>query len=506
MRCIVKNRPAGLRLRSAALIGALAAAAALVLFAPSLVAGAASSRTAATSPLAGDLTTYDYGNTRSGDDPVDPHIAGLSAAPTWTATLNGAEFGEPLILGGRAYVATEGDSVYGLNATTGHVLWKLTVGRPVPISVVDSAPTLGSSCGNINPLGITGTPVIDPVSGELFVAEETELPGPASWRRVRHWLVAISLTTHHELWHRDIDPPHPNTSSSYYIAAEQQRPALTLLDGRIYAELGGLAGDCGQYHGYVVSLSEAGTGALGSYEVPTQREGAIWETNGALVSASGDLYVATGNGSSNTIADFDEGNSVVELSPTLRRLGLWAPGDWVQLNDDDWDLGSSGPIEVPGTTLLFVAGKPANNGDFGYLMSEGHLEGIGRGAFTGSVCTGGSGAFGADAAAVVGRRTLVFAPCGNGTVALAIHVAAKTFTRAWVASSGGPNGSPIVAGGVVWALNWNAGQLDGMNPATGHVFIERSTAGLPHFATPAVGDGRVLVPTSSGVEAFTTLG
>ena len=74
----------------------------------------------------------------------------------------------------------------------------------------------------------------------------------------------------------------------------------------------------------------------------------MWETDGAVVSPAGDLYVATGNGSSNTISHFDEGNSVVELSPTLKRIGYWAPSNWVQLNDQDWDLGSAGPDQRAG--------------------------------------------------------------------------------------------------------------------------------------------------------------
>jgi hypothetical protein len=41
-----------------------------------------------------------------------------------------------------------------------------------------------------------------------------------------------------------------------------------------------------------------------------------------------------------------------------------------------------------------------------------------------------------------------------------------------------------------------------MNPSTGHVVFMRSTDGLDHFATPSLGDGKVLVPTQGGVEAF----
>lgn len=455
----------------------------------------------------GALLTYGYGNDRSGRDTTDSHIGALSSKPVWHDSLDGAIYGQPLVYGGEVYVATENDSVYALAAGDGRVLWHLHVGSAVGLSVVDSAPTLASSCGDIDPLGITGTPVIDPLRGELFVAEETELPGASDWQGVRHWLVAVSLSTHRELWHRDIDPPRANSARSYYIPAEQQRPAITLANGRLYVPFGGLDGDCGQYHGYLVALPESGSGALESYQVPTQREGAIWETEGVLVAAQGDLYVATGNGSSNSISDFDEGNAVVELSASLKRIGVWAPDDWVTLNDDDWDLGSSGPITVPDSSLLFVAGKPISGGSFGYLMTEGDLGGIGHGAFRGSVCPGG-GVFGADASDVLGSgagtRVLIYAPCSSGTVALEVNTHAKTFHRLWSASTGAPNGTPIVAGGLVWALNWNDGELYGMNPGTGQVLIERPTDPLDHFVAPAVGDQRLVVPTTTGAEAFGT--
>ena len=505
-----------IRLSYRVLRGTLLAAiggAGLLLSAVPAGGGVSATAASAAAPLAssalGSLLTYDYGNSRSGDDSVDPRIVGLSTRPAWDDSgLDGAVYGQPLVYDARVYVATENDSIYALAAGSGRVLWRLHVGDAVSLSVVDAAPTLGPGCGDIDPLGITGTPVIDPGADELFVAEETEPPGASGWQGVRHWLVAVSLSTHRELWHRDIDPPHANSPASYYIPAEQQRPALTLADGHLYIPFGGLNGDCGQYHGYIVAVPESGAGALESYEVPTRREGAIWETEGALVSAQGELYVATGNGSSNSIDDFDEGNAVVELSPSLRRLGVWAPVNWVQLNDEDWDLGSSGPIEVPGTSLLFEAGKPASNGSFGYLMGEGQLGGIGHGAYTGGVC-GGGGVFGADASVVLGSgknaRVLILAPCGSGTEALEVNTEARTFRPLWSAATGSANGSPIVAGGVVWALGWGSAELYGMAPATGRLLIERATDPLDHFVAPAVGDGMVLVPTANGVEAFRTI-
>jgi outer membrane protein assembly factor BamB len=457
-------------------------------------------------PSLGDLTTYGYGNARSDLGTVSPVIANLSPVPLWARSLDAGVYGQPLVYGGAVYVGTENDTLYAIAAQTGRVIWRLHTGTAPSTSVIDSAPTLSSGCGDINPLGITGTPVIGTSTGEIFAAEETEVGGD-KWQDIQHWLVAVSLVTHQELWHRQIDPPYGNEAGHYYIPAEQQRPALTLLDGRIYVEFGGLDGDCGQYHGYVVSVPAAGTGRLLSYQVPTQREGAIWGTGGAFVSAAGDLYVATGNGSSNSVQAFDEGNSVVELSPGLARLGDWAPSNWVQLNDSDWDLGSAGPVPVPGTSLLFVAGKPAGPGSFGYLMKASPLEGIGKGAFTGPLCPSG-GVFGADAAAVVGAgagsRTYVYAPCGSGTEAVEIDARAMTFTRVWAASTGAPDGPPVVAGGLVWAVNWGSGQLYGMSPSTGKVVVERSTGALEHFATPAVADAALFVPTQDGVEAWST--
>jgi outer membrane protein assembly factor BamB len=63
-----------------------------------------------------------------------------------------------------------------------------------------------------------------------------------------------------------------------------------------------------------------------------------------------------------------------------------------------------------------------------------------------------------------------------------------------------------VAGGLVWALDWDGAALYGMNPVNGQVLVHRTTDALEHFATPAVGDGMLFVPSTSGVEAFRTAG
>jgi hypothetical protein len=386
-------------------------------------------------------------------------------------------------VGGQVIVATEGDAVYALNEASGRVTWHLQVGTPVSTSVIDQATGLNSGCGDINPLGITGTPVVDVGLDELFVADET-MVGTTKWQNIRHDLIAISLKTHRELWKRDIDPPKGNEAGGYTIAAEQQRPALTYANGHIYVGFGGLAGDCGEYHGFEIGVATNNKGATEIYQVPSATEGAIWETNGAVVSSPGNLYVADGNGASTT--KFDGSDAVIELSPTLKKLSVWAPSNWAELSASDWDLGSAGPIAIPGTTNLFVAGKP-QDGSFGYLLAENKLgQGPGAPLFKGSVCSStNAGDFGADATDVVtvgqSKETFIYAACGSGTEGLRYSGGpSPTFTQTWHATQGA------------------------MEPTNGVVKLSRTTAALNHFATPTVANGYLLIPTQTGVEAFTT--
>ena len=127
---------------------------------------------------------------------------------------------------GRVYVATENDTVYALSATTGKVAWSRHLATPVPAS---SLP-----CGDIAPtVGITGTPVIDPARGEIFVVADEESHG-----RPAHVLTGLSTSTGQVEMTRDVDPPGADT------AALLQRTGLTLAGGRVVFGFGGNDGDC----------------------------------------------------------------------------------------------------------------------------------------------------------------------------------------------------------------------------------------------------------------------
>src|ERR1051326_8737816 len=111
--------------------------------------------TATTTPTNNtDWPTYHRDNQRTGYIANTPNPHSLTKA--WSAQLDGAVYAEPLVVGNRVIVATEGDTLYALDPAHGTVLWHTNVGTPVPQSDLP--------CGNIFPLGITGTPVYDPAT------------------------------------------------------------------------------------------------------------------------------------------------------------------------------------------------------------------------------------------------------------------------------------------------------------------------------------------------------
>jgi outer membrane protein assembly factor BamB len=470
------------------------------------------------------ITTYHFANSRDGLDLGDPSFRNLGF--DWsdeTNLIDGAVYAEPLVWSGRIYVVTEADVVEALDAETGLVDWQVTVGTPVQAATVHAAPGVGPGCGTVFPLGITGTPVIDTAKNTLYLAEETQRRGTSGWQGVEHRLVAVGLTHGRVLWSRRIDPAGygDGRHGTYLVPAEQQRAALTLANGRVYTEFGGLSGDCGTYHGFVVGVPTRGSGTMVVYRTPSPTEDAIWAPSGAAVDAAGDLFVATGNGSTRD-PTFKMDNAVIELSPTLHVVSYFAPSDWSLRNGQDLDLGSAGPLLLPGGRLLFQAGKPGyaspqggTRESFGYLLEVGRLGGLGRPLFRGFVCPGSESVFGANAAGtftVNGHRTvLVFAACSGGTVALAVTTGRRpAFRRIWVASAGDPNGPPIIAGGLVWAVSTGAdgapgasGWLYGMSPITGTVLVtEQLDQPVNHFATPAAGDGQLVIPLTNGVEEY----
>jgi len=411
-----------------------------------------------------DWPTYHGDAARTGYSSSTPAVGRLHRA--WAAPLDAAVYAAPIVVGSTVIAATERNSVYGLDRASGKVRWHTRLGTPVDGGSL--------SCGNIDPLGITGTPAYDAATGRVFVVKTTRTGA------VRHQLVGLAAQTGKVQVRRDIDPPRQATD------VLNQRGALAVSNGKVYVAFGGLNGDCGDYHGHVVGVSTDGSGPLLSFRVPTPREGGIWAPSGVAVDKAGALYVAVGNGSAGAGDSYDGSNSITKLSPALAKVGLFAPRGWAQENHIDADLGSAGPLLVG--DFVWAQGKTST----GYVLRQSRLGGIGGQAATVSGCErqfGGAAAHGlvVYAACTDGVRQIVLGRDGHGRAG-------------WQAPSA-VDGSPVVGGGAVFSLATGDGVLYALDEHTGRGRGTVGVGAVSRFATPALSGGLALVPTKAGITA-----
>jgi outer membrane protein assembly factor BamB len=387
----------------------------------------------------------------------------------WTAHLDGAVYASPLIVAGHVLAATENNTVYALDVFSGAVVWKIHLGEPVAAS---SLP-----CGDIGPVtGITGSPAADPVAGRLYVV--------AFLSSHHHELFTLSLSDGSVVSQRDVDPVGSNPS------VQQERGALALGADFVYVPMGGLYGDCGAYHGYVVGVPLSGAATV-SYEVPSAREAGIWSPQGPTIGPDGSVYVVSGNGASESA--FDYSNAVIQLSPDLRSVrSYFAPSNWVALNAGDTDLGSVGATVLPSLGLVLAIGKEG----VAYVLKAGSLGGIGGQVARRAVCSGSWGG-------TAWSRSVVFVPCADGLYALS--VTSSSVDVAWHAEHPAL-GSPIVAAGAVWAIEPGSGTLYALDPVSGAVDYSIGLGSAQHFSTPAATDGFVVAPAGNNVVAISTGG
>jgi polyvinyl alcohol dehydrogenase (cytochrome) len=407
-----------------------------------------------------DWPTYHHDNARTGVAGQLIPLGELRRA--WQASMDSAVYGQPLVIDNKVIAATENDTIYALSAADGKVLWSVSLGKPIKGSDLP--------CGNIDPLGITGTAAYDDATGLIFVVAETE--------DGRHTLAGVDLASGVVMLRRALPPPKGDE------IAHQQRAALTVLNGWVYVAYGGLYGDCGNYIGSVVAAPTTGTGGLRSYAVPTTREAGIWAPGGAVVH-NGRLYYTVGNGESTQ--EYDHSDSVLALIPELTLADSFSPAQWADDNSADLDLGSGSPA-VLGDRVLAVGKRGV-----GYLLDTARLGGIG-GQLTGApICN----AFGGSAVS----GSTVYVPCADGTRAVDINPTGGLTVR-WSAPVPA-DGSPVVGGGAVWVTDTDHGILYALDPGTGTPRAQIAVGPLPHFASATLSVNHAYLGTTTGVVAIT---
>jgi outer membrane protein assembly factor BamB len=485
---------------------------------------------ASTLPAADVVQHHNHGN-RDGLY-IDPGftrdiVSTLHRDPTFHAPLNGPVYAQPLYVGNGAggnptlIVATEQNQVLALSAADGSPIWTANLGTPVPLSKLP--------CGDIDPLGITGTPVVDP-NNRVIYADAMTTPDAGATKL--HRVFALSLDDGSVLpgWPFDLSNVRAQ-GVAFNSTYQNQRGALLLQAGVLYIPYGGHDGDCGNYHGWVVAIPVSNPTAATGW--PTgATAGGIWAPGGVATDGTS-VFAVTGN--TENARTWMGGEAVVRLGPGATFTGntadYFVPSNWQDLDAFDLDVGGSGPLplDVPGATpsqLLVALGK---NG-VAYLLDRNYLGGlgtgdgtVGEGLLSAKVDTG-SIINAAATYATASGTYVVFASGDNGVgcpgdpgdlVALKIGAGSPpTISVAWCAENLG-GGSPIVtttdgfSDSIVWTVGAEyTNQLHGYNAETGELLFagggpDEHMGNVRHFQVPIVAGGRIFVAGDEELYAFT---
>ncbi len=318
-----------------------------------------------------NVTQYHNHNSRDGLY-VDPAFTQSAAANLtrdlgFDGTVSGHVYAQALYVEGGpngplVIVATESNNVYALDAVTGLPHWQRTdLGAAVALNHLP--------CGNIDPMGITGTPVVDLVSRSLFLDAMTT---PDGGNTKKHLIYSLNVDTGATNWSVDVESAVPGFDSS----VQGERGALGFIGGRVYVPYGGHFGDCGDYHGRLVGVDISNPGDVMSWAT-TASKGGAWGVGGVASDVdSGSPFIATGN-TTGTGGNWGGGEAVVRFEPGPVFTDVWAPSNWFSLDQSDTDVGGSGPllVDVPGATpseLVLALGKDGN----AYLLDRNNLGGV----------------------------------------------------------------------------------------------------------------------------------
>lgn len=337
-------------------------------------------------PTASSMLTYHNDNTRCGANTNETaltlgNVNSSSFGCLFSYPVDGAIYAQPLVvtnvnIPGKGvhkvvYVATEHNGVFAFDADNagpgGGLLWSTNLG----ISAVTPNNDFGNRYGAYHDLvpqvGNTGTPVIDPTTGTLYLDAFTHEGTNLYYHRIH----ALDITTGHERPYSPVvvaaSVPGTGVGGSNGVIvfqAEQQlqRPGLTLAGGMLFVAYGSYA-DTDPYHGWVLGFNATNLALVPGYIFNTTPnattsafgvnagEGALWMGgNGLCVDANTNLFFETANGSfSENTNGGDYGDSFIRLS-TTNGLGVadyFTPHDQATLQANDTDLGSGGPVLLP---------------------------------------------------------------------------------------------------------------------------------------------------------------
>ena len=321
------------------------------------------------------VTTYHYDNYRTGWNQQETKLTPANVGPTSFGVI--AQVGldaqvdaQPLLVPGQqvtagsytvgptgtyqvVYVATEGNTIYGIRASDGTVLLQRNLGP-----LVRTGPCNGSFDPPVN--GIKGTPVIDDVEANaLYVIANTMISGNQTYQLfalnlndLTNKIPPVTIAASHTL--------SDGTTYNFNAQYQQQRPGLLLASGNIYAGFGSYCdGNASLSRGWLLGWQQSTlaplaanmlTDTLAQTSTNNFFLSSIWMSGYGIAAApNGNLFFATGNSTPVTydgVKNIQE--SVVKLDPTLKHvMSLFTPYDVDYLDSKDQDVSAGGVLVVP---------------------------------------------------------------------------------------------------------------------------------------------------------------
>jgi uncharacterized repeat protein (TIGR01451 family) len=301
------------------------------------------------------------------------------ASPLYVANVNISGVG----LRNVVYVATEHNTVYAFDADglSSTPLWQVSFNNPAagvtPVPSLDADPDadIGPETGN------TGTPVIDPATGTLYLVARTKEVTGTTTNYVQK-LHALDIATGAEKFGGPValQASVPGTGAGsqggqlpFNTLHQNQRAALLLSNGVVYIGFGSHS-DVSPYHGWVLGYNATTLQQTMVFNAsPNGEGGGIWQSGGGLATdAAGNIYFATGNGSfSANTGGKDYSMSFVKLCPVGSVvctagsvLGYFTPYNQAASSSNNLDLGAGGVLLLPDQAgvhphLLIFGGKDA---------------------------------------------------------------------------------------------------------------------------------------------------
>jgi outer membrane protein assembly factor BamB len=453
-----------------------------------------------------DWVRFDYDTAHTGSV---PQAQDLSAATIgglhllWRTKLAGVADAPPVYLHSLAfpdhkqhdvlYVDTRDGTLDALDAATGHVFWSVHTGGP---GWTTASPAADPQHRYVYFYGLDG-----------YVHKVGAVDGQEVW--TDGWPILLTKIPQREKGSAPLD----------------------IVNGRLYAATSTYAPETPPNYGHLVTI-DLGDGTthvfntvcsnlkhvLATHECPTSG-GGIWGRGSPVVDPiTGNIFFATANGPFD--GKLNWGDSVLELNADgTRLLDSYTPDDQAELDQMNWDLGSTGPALLP----------QLPNSKTPYLLVQGGKDGIvrliNRQNLSGQ---GGPGHIGGELQAIphpgcaMFTQPAVWQEANQGAV--------WVFTASDCSLTGyqvetDPQGntllskgwelpittsSPLMAGGVLFAAT--KGALLGLDPLTGKQLWSSAQPraagplGAIHWESPIVVGSKVYITDETGAVVAYGLG